>query len=77
MISNLCNFGRTWLACKKKYKVLFMKVKNNKHSNEILEYDRRECWYYEHMDVWNGQHANVVNQISTNTQEDDDQQRVL
>ena len=51
MVSNLRNFGRIWLACKKKYKVMLMKDKNNKRSHEISEHDRRECQNYEHMNM--------------------------
>ena len=43
VVSNLRTFGRIWLACKKKYKVMLMKDKNNKRSHEISEHDRKEC----------------------------------
>ena len=38
MISNLRNFGGTWLACKKIYnlKVLLMKYINDKHLCEVM-----------------------------------------
>ena len=65
-------FGRTWLACKKKYKVLLIEYKNDKQSNKISGYERRECQYYEQMDMWNGQCASVVNQMPTSAQEVDD-----
>ena len=51
MVSNLRNFGRIWLASKKKYKVLMMEYKNDKLSNEILGHDRKKCPYYEYMDI--------------------------
>ena len=42
MVLNLCNFGRTWLAYKKKYKILLIEYKNDKCSNEISCHDRCE-----------------------------------
>ena len=54
MISSLRNFGRIWLACKKKYKILLIEYKNDKMSNDISGHERRECQYYEHMNMWNG-----------------------
>ena len=71
MVSSLRNFGRTWLICKKKYNVLLIEYKNNKRSNEISRHERRKCQYYEQMDMWNGQRASVVNQMSTSAIEDD------
>ena len=73
MVSSLRNFGRTWLACKKKYKTLLIEYKNDKRSNEISGHERRECQYYEQMDMWNGQRASVVNQMPASAQEDDAQ----
>jgi 5-methylcytosine-specific restriction endonuclease McrBC GTP-binding regulatory subunit McrB len=73
MVSSLRNFGRTWLACKKKYKTLLVEYKNDKRSNEISGHERRECQYYEQMDMWNGQRASVVNQMPASAQEDDAQ----
>ena len=35
MIFNLQNFGISWLACKKNYKVLQVKYKNDQLSNEF------------------------------------------
>ena len=49
-----------------------MEYKNDKSSNEISGHDRRECQYYEQMDMWNGQRASVVNQMPASAQEDDD-----
>ena len=71
MVSSLRNFEMTWLACKKKYKVLLIEYKNDKRSNEISGHERRECQYYEQMDMWNGQRASVINQMSASAQEDD------
>ena len=49
-----------------------MKYKNDKRSNEISGHDRRECQYYEEMNMWNGHRASVINQMLANAQEDDD-----
>lgn len=43
VIFGLRDFETTWLACKKKYKVLLMEYKNDKHSNKTLAHDKREC----------------------------------
>jgi hypothetical protein len=72
MTSSLRNFGRTWLACKKNYKVLLTEYNNDKRSNEISGHERRECQYYEQIDTWNGQRTSVVNQMPASAQEDDD-----
>ena len=49
-----------------------MEYKNDKRSNEISGHDRRECQYYEQIDMWIGQRESVINQMSANAQEDDD-----
>lgn len=49
-----------------------MKYKNDKCSNEISKYDKRECQYYKQMDMWNEQYASVVNQMSSSAQNDND-----
>ena len=72
MVSTLRNFGRIWMAYKKKYKVLLIEYKNDKRSNEISGHERRECQYYEQMDMWNGQRVSVVNQMAASAQEDED-----
>ena len=51
---------------------MLIEYKNDKRSNEISGHDRRECQYYEQMDMWNGQRASVVNHMPTSVQEDDD-----
>ena len=48
------------MACKKKYKVPVMKYKQDKCLNKISDHHRCECQYYEQMNMWNGQHANVI-----------------
>ena len=58
MVSSLCNFGRKWLACKKRYKVLLIEYKNNNHTNNF-RYNRLECQYYEQMDL--RMHEGVIN----------------
>jgi hypothetical protein len=63
MVSTLRNFGRSWLACKKKHKVLLSEYKNDKRSNKLAGDDSRECAYYEQMDMWNSHRANVVHQL--------------
>ena len=49
-----------------------MEYKNDKRLNEISIHDRRECYYYEKMNIWNGHCISMVNQMSTSAQEDDD-----
>lgn len=69
VIFGLRDFETTWLACKKKYKVLLMEYKNDKHSNKTLAHDKRECQQYEHMVMWDGERASVVNQMPPNAQQ--------
>ena len=57
MIYSLRNFGRTWLACKNKYKVLLIEYKNDKRLMKFQDNDRLEWHYYEYMDMWNRQRA--------------------
>ena len=40
-----------------------MEYKNDKCSNKISRHDRRECEYYKQIDMWNRQHASVINQM--------------
>ena len=43
---------------------MLIEYKNDKHLNEVSCHDRHECQYHERMDVWNGQHVSIVNQIT-------------
>lgn len=68
----MCNFGTIleeldW----QKNKVLLIEYKNDECLNEISSQDRCECQSYERMDMWNRHHANVVNQMPTRIEEDD------
>ena len=50
-ISSLHNFRGMLLAWKKKYRVLLIEYKNDKFVNEIIDLDKRECYYYEEMNM--------------------------
>ena len=49
-----------------------MEYKNDKRTNEISAHDRRECQYYEQIDMSIGQRTSVVNQMPASAQEYDD-----
>lgn len=47
VVSNLHNFGRSWLVCKKTIQVLVIDFKNNKFSNENSCHTSNEYHNYE------------------------------
>lgn len=61
-----------WHVKKYIYKISLIEYKNDKHLNKISIYDRRVYQYYEHMDMQNGQCANVVNPKPISAQNDDE-----
>ena len=49
-----------------------MNYQKNKHLNKFSYHNRCKAQYYKQMNMWNGQRANVINQMPTNAQNDDD-----
>lgn len=49
-----------------------MNYQKNKHLNKFSYHNRCKAQYYKQMNMWNGQRANVINQMLTNAQNDDD-----
>lgn len=70
IVSSLQNFERTWLACKNKYKIILIEYENDKISNKFLGHDKHKCQYYKRIDMWNGQHKSVVNQMRASAHDD-------
>ena len=66
MVVAIRGFEHSWKSCKKKYKVIYIKCKNDKRANEISGSDRhQECKWFDQLDVWDSTCASVKNQIPT------------
>jgi hypothetical protein len=66
MVIGIRGFNRTWLSCKKKYKVILKEYRNDKRANEISGTDRKQdCRWFNEMDIWNNTCASVKNAIPT------------
>jgi hypothetical protein len=70
MVAAIKGFSRTWLSCKKKYKMILKEYRTDKRANEVSGTDRKqECRWFNEMDEWNSSRASVHNQIPASATE--------
>jgi hypothetical protein len=74
MVTTIQGFDHSWKSCKKKYKVIYTKYKNDKRANEISGLDRhQECKWFDQLDVWNSTYICVKNQIPASATKGEDE----
>ena len=70
MVAAIKSFNRSWLSCKKKYKIILNEYRTDKIANEISSSDRKqECKSFTQMDQWHGSRASVHNDIPASATE--------